>query len=156
MFLDTFKQIQKNFSEIFKQLFEGGNAEITLSDLDNVLESGIDIMVCPPGKKAKSINLLSGGERSMTAIALLFSTYMVKPSPFCFLDEIDAALDEANVGRFLRMLKQFSQRTQFIMVTHNKKTMSVGSSIYGITMEEPGISKVISVKLDRGEQQKTV
>jgi len=155
MFIDTFKQIQKNFTEIFKQLFEGGNAEITLSDLENVLESGIDVMVCPPGKKAKTINLLSGGERSMTAIALLFATYMVKPSPFCFLDEIDAALDEANVGRFLRMLKQFSQKTQFIMVTHNKKTMSVGSSIYGITMEEPGISKVVSVKLERGDRTKS-
>jgi chromosome segregation protein len=154
MFLDTFKQIQKNFSEIFKQLFEGGDAEITLSDPENVLESGIDVMVCPPGKRPKTINLLSGGERSMTAIALLFSTYMVKPSPFCFLDEIDAALDEANVGRFLRMLKQFSQRTQFVMVTHNKKSMSVGSSIYGITMEEPGISKVVSMKLERGDQQK--
>lgn len=154
MFIDTFREIQKNFSEIFKQLFEGGNAEITLSDLDNVLESGIDIMVCPPGKKPKTINLLSGGERTMTAIALLFSTYMVKPSPFCFLDEIDAALDEANVGRFLRMLKQFSQKTQFIMVTHNKKSMSVGSSIYGITMEEPGVSKVVSVKLERQDSQR--
>jgi chromosome segregation protein len=155
MFIDTFKQIQKNFTEIFKQLFEGGNAEITLSDFENVLESGIDVMVCPPGKKAKTINLLSGGERSMTAIALLFATYMVKPSPFCFLDEIDAALDEANVGRFLRMLKQFSQKTQFIMVTHNKKTMSIGSSIYGITMEEPGISKVVSVKLEKSDRPKT-
>jgi chromosome segregation protein len=149
LFLDTFKAIQKNFSEMFKQLFEGGNAEITLSDPENILESGIEIMVCPPGKKAKTIALLSGGERTMTAIALLFSTYMVKPSPFCFLDEIDAALDEENVGRFLRMLKQFSQKTQFVMVTHNKKSMSVGSSIYGITMEEPGVSKIVSVKLEK-------
>jgi chromosome segregation protein len=154
LFIDTFKQIQKNFSEIFRQLFEGGSAEITLSDPDNVLESGIDVMVCPPGKKAKTINLLSGGERSMTAIALLFATYMVKPSPFCFLDEIDAALDEANVTRFLRMLKQFSQKTQFVMVTHNKKSMSVGSSIYGITMEEPGVSKVVSVRFERAEKAK--
>ena len=156
MFLDTFKQIQKNFSEIFRQLFEGGSAEITLSDMENVLESGIDVMVCPPGKRPKTINLLSGGERSMTAIALLFATYMVKPSPFCFLDEIDAALDEANVGRFLRMLKQFSQKTQFIMVTHNKKTMSIGSSIYGITMEEPGISKIISVRLEKSAEQQSI
>jgi chromosome segregation protein len=111
-------------------------------------------MVCPPGKKAKTIALLSGGERSMTAIALLFATYLVKPSPFCFLDEIDAALDEENVGRFLRMLKQFAQKTQFVMVTHNKKSMSVGSSIYGITMEEPGISKIISVRLEKAENKK--
>ena len=154
LFLDTFMQIQKNFTEIFKQLFEGGNAEISLSDPENILESGIDVMICPPGKKAKTINLLSGGERTMTAIALLFATYMVKPSPFCFLDEIDAALDEQNVGRFLRMLKQFSQKTQFVMVTHNKKSMSVGSSIYGITMEEPGVSKIISMRLERAEAKK--
>ncbi|MBN1499548.1 MAG: AAA family ATPase [Spirochaetes bacterium] len=149
MFLETFTQIQKNFSEIFKQLFEGGNAEIVLVDTENILESGIEITVRPPGKKPKSINLLSGGERSMTALALLFSTYMVKPSPFCFLDEIDAALDEENVGRFLRMLKQFALKTQFIMITHNKKTMSIASSIYGITMEEPGVSKVASVRLEK-------
>lgn len=151
MFIDTFKQIQKNFSENFKQLFDGGSAEMEIVDFDNVLDSGIDIMVRPPGKKPKSINLLSGGERTMTAIALLFSTYMVKPSPFCFLDEIDAALDEENVGRFLKMLKKFAQKTQFIMISHNKKTMSIGTSLYGITMEERGVSKVLSVKLDKSQ-----
>lgn len=151
LFLENFKKIQKNFSQMFKQLFEGGNGEIVLVDPENVLESGIDITVRPPGKKPKSINLLSGGERTMTAIALLFSTYMVKPSPFCFLDEIDAALDEENVSRFLKMLKQFSQKTQFIMITHNKKTMSIASSIYGITMEEPGVSKIVSVKLEKNK-----
>ncbi|HRX14981.1 MAG TPA: AAA family ATPase [Spirochaetota bacterium] len=147
MFVETFEQIQKNFTEIFKQLFEGGHAEVILADPENVLESGIDITVRPPGKKPKTINLLSGGERSMTAIALLFSTYMVKPSPFCFLDEIDAALDEENVRRFLKMMRQFSQKTQFIIVTHNKKTMTIGSSIYGVTMEEPGVSKLVSMRL---------
>lgn len=151
MFLDTFKDIQRNFAEIFKQLFEGGEASLLLQDDANVLECGIEIVVRPPGKKPKNINLLSGGERSLTAIALLFATYMVKPSPFCFLDEIDAALDEGNVGRFLNMLKQFSKRTQFIVVTHNKKTMSVGESIYGVTMEEPGVSKLVSLKLERVE-----
>jgi chromosome segregation protein len=151
LFMDTFKRIQKNFNDIFRQLFEGGSAEIVLTDLDNILESGIEITVRPPGKKPKTINLLSGGERSMTAIALLFSTYMVKPSPFCFLDEIDAALDEENVGRFLKMMRQFAQKTQFVIVTHNKKTMTIGSSIYGVTMEEPGVSKLISMKMESAQ-----
>ncbi len=147
MFMETFVEIQKNFSQVFKQLFEGGDAVIQLTDMDNILESGIDIIVRPPGKKTKNINLLSGGERALTAIALLFATYMVKPSPFCFLDEIDAPLDEENIGRFLRMLREFAKSTQFVMVTHNKKSMSIGESIYGVTMEEPGVSKVISIQM---------
>lgn len=148
LFLKTFKEIQKNFQEIFKQLFNGGEAIIELTDPENILESGIEIIVRPPGKKNKNINMLSGGERSMIAIALLFATYMVKASPFCFLDEIDAALDEENIGRFIRLVQKFSKSTQFIIVTHNKKTMSVCNSIFGVTMEEPGVSKVISVKLE--------
>ncbi|MBN1498229.1 MAG: AAA family ATPase [Spirochaetes bacterium] len=151
MFMETFKSIQKNFSDIFRQLFEGGEATIQLDDMDNVLECGIEILIRPPGKKLKSINLLSGGERALTAIALLFATYMVKPSPFCFLDEIDAPLDEQNVGRFVRLLKEFARGSQFVIVTHNKKTMSIGETLYGVTMEEPGISKLISVKMDRIE-----
>ncbi len=148
LFLQTFKEIQKNFQEIFKQLFNGGEAIIELTDPDNILESGIEIIVRPPGKKNKNINMLSGGERSMIAIALLFATYMVKASPFCFLDEIDAALDEENINRFIRLVQKFSKSTQFIIVTHNKKTMSVCDSIFGVTMEEPGVSKVLSVKLE--------
>jgi chromosome segregation protein len=151
MFMDTFKSIQKNFSDIFRQLFEGGDAAIELDDMSNVLECGIEVLIRPPGKKLKSINLLSGGERALTAIALLFATYMVKPSPFCFLDEIDAPLDEQNVGRFVRLLKEFARGSQFIIVTHNKKTMSIGETLYGVTMEEPGISKLISVKMDKIE-----
>lgn len=151
LFVATFQDIQKNFSEVFKRLFEGGEAFLEIADLENVLESGIDIMVRPPGKKFKNINLLSGGERALTAIALLFATYMVKPSPFCFLDEIDAPLDEQNIGRFVKMLREFSRGTQFIIVTHNKKTMSISESIYGVTMEEPGVSKLVSVKMDRSE-----
>jgi len=151
MFMSTFNEIQKNFAEMFKRLFEGGEAFLELSEEENVLESGIDIMVRPPGKKFKNINLLSGGERALTAIALLFATYMVKPSPFCFLDEIDAPLDEQNIGRFVKMLREFSKSTQFIIVTHNKKTMHISESIYGVTMEEPGASKIISVKMDRPE-----
>ncbi len=153
MFLDTFNQIQKNFSDIFKRLFNGGTASIDLTDINNVLESGIDIMVRPPGKKLKNINLLSGGERAMTAIALLFATYMVKPSPFCFLDEIDAPLDEENIGRFIKLLKEFSRGTQFIIVTHNKKSMSISETLYGVTMEEPGVSKIVSLKMGAVERK---
>jgi len=149
MFLETFKDIQKNFSHVFKQLFEGGDGQLVMNDPENVLESGIDIIVRPPGKKTKNINLLSGGERALTAIALLFATYMVKPSPFCFLDEIDAPLDEENIGRFIRMLREFARGTQFIVVSHNKKTMSIGESIYGVTMEEPGVSKVVSLSMSK-------
>ena len=149
MFMDTFKSIRKNFSEIFKQLFAGGDATVELVDPNNVLESGIEIMIRPPGKKLKYINLLSGGERTLTAIALLFATYMVKPSPFCFLDEIDAALDEQNVGRFIRLLKEFTRSSQFVIVTHNKKTMTIGETLYGVTMEEPGISKLVSLKMNK-------
>jgi len=152
MFLQTFKEIQKNFSEIFRQLFNGGNATVELTDVDNILESGIDIIVRPPGKKNKNINVLSGGERSLIAVSLLFAIYMVKASPFCFLDEIDAALDEENIGRFVRLLQRFSRTTQFVIVSHNKKTMSVGDTLYGVTMEEPGVSKVVSLKMDRGEK----
>jgi chromosome segregation protein len=149
MFAETFAEIRKNFSAIFKQLFEGGEATVELTDPENVLESGIDIMVRPPGKKSKNINLLSGGERALTAIALLFATYMAKPSPFCFLDEIDAPLDDENVRRFIKMLREFSRKTQFVIVTHNKKTISIGESIYGVTMEEPGISKVLSLSMKK-------
>jgi chromosome segregation protein len=151
MFMDTFKSIQKNFSDIFRQLFEGGDAAVEMDDIDNVLECGIEIMIRPPGKKLKNINLLSGGERALTAIALLFATYMVKPSPFCFLDEIDAPLDEQNIGRFVRLLKEFSRGSQFIIVTHNKKTMSIGETLYGVTMEEPGVSKLVSLRMDKIE-----
>ncbi|MBN2077932.1 MAG: AAA family ATPase [Spirochaetes bacterium] len=151
LFMDTFTSIQRNFSDIFRQLFEGGEATIELTDMDNVLESGIDVMIRPPGKKLKNINLLSGGERALTAIALLFATYMVKPSPFCFLDEIDAPLDEQNIGRFVKLMREFSRGSQFIIVTHNKKTMSIGETIYGVTMEEPGVSKLASLRMDRIE-----
>ena len=153
MFMRTFKAIQKNFSEIFKQLFEGGEAGIEMTEPENVLESGIEILVRPPGKKLKNINLLSGGERALTAIALLFATYMEKPSPFCFLDEIDAPLDEENIGRFVKMLREFSKKTQFIIVSHNKKTMSIGEALYGITMSEPGVSRIVSLKMEKLERK---
>ncbi|MCF7944640.1 MAG: AAA family ATPase [Spirochaetia bacterium] len=147
LFTVCYNQIKTNFHNMFRKLFGGGRAEIRLMDPENVLESGIDILAQPPGKKLERISLLSGGERSLTAVALLFATYMVKPSPFCVLDEIDAALDDANVGRFLNVLEDFSRESQFIIITHNKKTVIGASALLGVTMEEPGVSKIISYRL---------
>ena len=121
-------------------------------DPDHVLESGIEIYAQPPGKKLEAISLLSGGEKSLTAIALLFATYMVRPSPFCFLDEIDAALDEANVIRFVNLLREFGRISQFIVITHNKKTVIGADALLGVTMEESGVTKVIAVRLERGDE----
>jgi chromosome segregation protein len=154
LFTETYERIRKNFHTMFRRLFGGGRAELKLVDPDNVLESGVDILVQPPGKKLENIALLSGGERSLTAVALLFATYMVKPSPFCLLDEIDAALDESNVGRFVNMLFEFAQGSQFIIITHNKKTVAAAKTLIGITMEEPGVSKVVSVRVDNREKEK--
>jgi chromosome segregation protein len=148
LFLVTYNKIKKNFHNMFRRLFGGGRAELRLSDPNHVLESGIEIYAQPPGKKLENINLLSGGERSMTAVALLFATYMVKPSPFCLLDEIDAALDEANVDRFVHILREFGGASQFIVITHNKKTVTGASTLMGVTMEESGVTKVISVRLE--------
>jgi len=147
LFSETFAQIRENFNVTFRRLFGGGRAELRLTDPEQVLESGIEMLCQPPGKKLESINLLSGGEKSMTAVALLFATFQVKPSPFCILDEIDAALDESNVGRFITMLSEFSARSQFVVITHNKKTVTGASTMIGVTMENPGISKIIAVRL---------
>ncbi|MCP4849483.1 MAG: chromosome segregation protein SMC [Verrucomicrobiaceae bacterium] len=146
-FADTFEQVRKNFREVFKELFgEQGKANLVLLDETDPLESGIDIIAKPPGKKPQSITLLSGGERAMTAVALLFSIYMVKPSPFCVLDELDAPLDESNIGRFIKLLERFTQQSQFVIVTHNKRTMNRCEVIYGVTQEEFGISKLIGMQ----------
>lgn len=147
LFEKAFAEIKKNFNLIFRRLFGGGRAELRLTDGENILESGIEMLCQPPGKKLESINLLSGGEKSMTAVGLLFATFMVKPSPFCILDEIDAALDESNVGRFVSMLMEFAASSQFIVITHNKKTVTGASTMIGVTMESPGISKIIAVRL---------
>jgi len=136
---------------MFRRLFGGGRAELQLSDANHVLESGIEIYAQPPGKKLEHISLLSGGERSMTAVALLFATYMVKPSPFCLLDEIDAALDEANVNRFVQLLREFGSTSQFIVITHNKKTVTGAGTLLGITMEESGVTKLIAVRIENEE-----
>lgn len=146
MFEQTFNTVRNNFRNIFSKLFGGGSADVILVD-DNVLESGVDIVASPPGKKLTSIHLLSGGEKSMTALALLMSLFKVKPSPFCLMDEMDAALDDDNVSRFVNLVKEFSSDSQFIIITHNKITMAASSVIYGVTMEQHGISQIISVKL---------
>jgi chromosome segregation protein len=147
-FKTTFTQVRENFKSLFTTLFQGGEADLVLTDESNLLETGIDMVAQPPGKKLQNIALLSGGEKALTAIALLFAFFMVKPSPFCLLDEVDAPLDEANVGRFLKMVKTFSEKTQFIMITHNKRSMEMADILYGVTMAELGVSSLISVKLD--------
>jgi chromosome segregation protein len=148
LFSETFEQVRLNFQASFKELFgAAASSDLVLSNVDDPLESGIEIIAKPPGKKPSSITLLSGGERSMTAVALLFSIYMVKPSPFCVLDELDAPLDEANIERFLDMLDRFIDRSQFVIVTHNKKTMRRADIMYGVSMEEKGISRPIGLKL---------
>jgi len=150
-FLETFDLVRENFRETFRVLFRGGRADLIMNGGDDPLEADIDMVAQPFGKKLGSIDLLSGGERSLTALALLFAIYLVKPSPFCILDEADAALDDANVDKLLDMLARFSSETQFIIITHNKKTMSAANCLYGVTMEEPGISKVVSVTLEGNE-----
>ena len=146
-FLRQFKTINENFKATFKELFGGGMAELKLEDENNILETGIEIKVQPPGKKLQNMMLLSGGERAFTAIALLFSMLKINPSPFCILDEIEAALDDVNVYRFAEYLKKFVAQTQFLTITHRKGTMEQASTVYGVTMEENGISKLLSMKL---------
>ncbi len=146
-FVDTFEAVNAKFKEIFPILFSGGKAELELVQSENILESGIDILVHPPGKKPSSITLLSGGEKALTAVSLVLAIFARKPSPFCLLDEVDAPLDDANVSRFNTVVKKMSEKTQFILITHNKKTMEVAQALYGVTMERSGISKMASVRL---------
>ena len=146
-FREAFAAINAHFQTTFATLFGGGRAGLVLLDETDLLESGIDIIAQPPGKRLQSIQLLSGGEKALTAMALMFAIFKYKPSPFCLLDEIDAPLDEANIGRFVEMLRAMQSDTQFILVTHNRKTMEIADRLYGVTMEEPGVSKLISVQL---------
>ncbi|HWK11981.1 MAG TPA: hypothetical protein VNR64_18105, partial [Vicinamibacterales bacterium] len=145
---EAFAAINHNFQQMFSTLFGGGRAGLTLLDENDPLESGIEIIAQPPGKRLQSVQLLSGGEKALTAIALMFGMFKYKPSPFCLLDEIDAPLDDANIGRFVEMLKGMQDHTQFILITHNRKTMEIADRLYGVTMEEPGVSKLISVQLN--------
>ena len=147
-FTKTYNQVNEEFKKVFRELFKGGNGELVLTEPLNMLETGIDIIAEPPGKKLKSISLLSGGEKTLTAIALLFAILNVKTVPFCILDEVEAALDEANVDTFGNYLKDYKNKTQFIVITHKKKTMEYANTLYGVTMQESGVSKLVSVKLD--------
>jgi chromosome segregation protein len=146
-FQETYDLVNAKFQEVFPRLFCGGRAELRLTNEEDLLETGIDIIVQPPGKKLQNVTLLSGGEKALTAVALIFSIFLVKPTPFCLLDEVDAPLDDANIGRFNDMVREMSLVSQFIIITHNKATMQVADTLYGITMEEPGASKVVSVRL---------
>ncbi len=147
-FKESFELINEKFEAIFPRLFRGGKARLVLTDENDYLETGVDIVVQPPGKKLQSITLLSGGEKALTAVSLLFAIFLTKPSPFCFLDEVDAPLDDANLDRFNEMIKEMSEHSQFILVTHNKKSMQTAEMLYGITMAEPGVSKVVSVRMN--------
>ena len=147
-FAEAFEAINANFRESFQTLFGGGMGEMRLTDETNVAESGIDIIASPPGKKLQNVLLLSGGEKALAALALLMAIFRYQPSPFCILDEVDAPLDEANIGRLMRLLREMSTTTQFIIITHSKKTMESAQAMYGVTMQEPGVSRLVSVKFD--------
>ena len=155
LFSETFAQVRINFREMFAELFGGGRADLSLLDENDPLNCGIEITAKPPGKQLQSISLLSGGERSMVAVALLFAIYMVRPSPFCILDEVDAAMDEGNINRFIRVLDRFVEQSQFIIITHNKRTIAKGDVLYGVTMEERGVSKLVGMKLTAPTQVST-
>ena len=143
----AFEEVNAKFTQVFPIIFGGGEARLELKGTLEDVDAGVDIIAKPPGKKMQNINLMSGGEKAMTAVSLIFSVFLVKPSPFCLLDEVDAPLDDANVGRFSELLKEMSKDSQFIFITHNKKTMELNDTLYGVTMQEPGVSKALSVQL---------
>jgi chromosome segregation protein len=153
-FIETFEVIRGHFREIFRKLFHGGRADIMLTEGADILEAGVEIIAGPPGKDPRSITLLSGGERTMTAVGLLFALFKAKPAPVAVLDEVDAALDEANTERFCGLLSEFLGKSQFVIVTHSKRTMSYADIIFGVTMQENGVSKRIGIKLDDFEDKK--
>ena len=144
---EAFEALRMKFAEVFVTLFGGGKAELVLTDENNILDTGIDIIAQPPGKKLQNLHLLSGGEKALTALSLQFASFLIKPTPLCILDEADAPLDESNTERYSKMLEELSKETQFIVVTHNRTTMAVAQHLYGVTMEEAGVTKVISMQL---------
>ena len=147
-FKETFEQVNAKFQEVFPRLFRGGKAELRLSDENDLLETGIEIIVQPPGKRLQNVNLLSGGEKALTAVTLIFSLFMIKPTPFCVLDEVDAPLDDANIDRFAQIVREMTEQSQFIIITHSKRTMALLDTMYGVTMQEPGVSKLVSVRIN--------
>ena len=151
-FEEAYTVINRNFAVAFQALFGGGTGEMRLTEPDSSGDAGIDVVAQPPGKRLQNVLLLSGGEKAMTALALLIAIFHFRPSPFCILDEVDAPLDESNVGRFTKMLGGMSEQTQFIVVTHNRRTMEMGSVLYGVTMQEPGVSKLVSVRWEEAQQ----
>jgi len=148
LFLETLEQIRINFQALYRQTFGGGQADIILEEGVDVLEAGVEIITSPPGKPLISISLLSGGEKALTAVSLLLAIFQFRPSPFCILDEVDAPFDEANIGRFINVLKGFLDWSRFIIVTHSKKTMTAADTLFGVTMQESGVSKQVSVRFE--------
>jgi chromosome segregation protein len=151
-FMKALTEVNKNLQEVFSILFNGGTAEVKLIDPSHPLESGVEIVAQPPGKKVQNLSLLSGGEKSLTSLAFSFALFRYKPTPFCILDEVDAALDEVNLVRFLELMKKTKNQTQFIIITHNTKTVEVSDYIYGTTMEEPNVTSLYSIKLEKKEK----
>jgi chromosome segregation protein len=144
--------VNEKFKQVFPRLFRGGQAELRLTDENDLLETGIEIIVQPPGKRLQSVNLLSGGEKALTAVALIFSLFLIKPTPFCILDEVDAPLDDVNIDRFAELVREMTQQSQFVIITHSKRTMAIVDTMYGVTMQEPGVSKLVSVRLNNSLQ----
>jgi chromosome segregation protein len=152
LFEETFDKVRVNFGSLFGELFGGGRATVKMTEGEDAMDGGIDIEAQPPGKQPKNISQLSGGEKAMTALALLLAIYSVKPSPFCVLDEMDAPLDESNTVRFVQIIERFVEKSQFLVITHNKRTMSAADLLYGVTATEPGVSRMMSVKLTREDE----
>ncbi len=150
-FAEAFEAINANFRGMFQTLFGGGTGEMRLTDQENLAESGIDIVCSPPGKRLQNVLLLSGGEKALAAVALLLAIFRYQPSPFCVLDEVDAPLDEANIGRLAMLLKEMSLETQFVVITHSKRTMEAAEALYGVTMQEPGVSRMVAVRFGAAE-----
>jgi chromosome segregation protein len=155
LFEETFEAVNERFREIFPRMFRGGRAELRMTSPEDLLETGIDIIAQPPGKKLSSIELMSGGEKALTAVSLIFAIFQIKPSPFCILDEVDAPLDEANVARYNETVRSMTDRSQFILITHIKRTMQMVDVLYGVTMPEAGVSKIVSVKINESASLRT-